>query len=324
MLVTARRKANVLLVVCEVLGAVIFPLAANAIPISVSTTSGVMLGWVKEFVYQGSYTVSELDWPLLPAFYAGATLDVGAKSGFLATVDLKLGIPAPVGSMTDSDFLNGDGVKTDFSQSDGNMESAVLLSLQGGWGIPFEFLDGPTGYIEPFLAFEYIRLSWTAQNGYLQYPPETSPPYTPWSPSTPQVPVYGTGIMYTQSYIIPAFGAKGLLSLSPAFSMSASLTFSPYLWCFDKDSHYFRQLDFYTTMHNGILVEPELSATYTISGSARVTLDVLNRHISSLIGDVTEVATGAYTGGQQSLTFSNGGGASLDVVDITATFTVVL
>lgn len=77
-------------------------------------------------------------------------------------------------------------------------------------------------------------------------------------------------------------------------------------------------------MHNGILVEPELSATYTISGSARVTLDVLYRDISSLIGDVTEVATGAYTGGQQSLTFSNGGGASLDVVDITATFTVVL
>ena len=82
MLVTARRKANVLLVACEVLGAVIFPLAAHAIPISVSTTSGVMLGWVKEFVYQGSYTVSELDWPLFPAFYAGATLDVGAKSGF--------------------------------------------------------------------------------------------------------------------------------------------------------------------------------------------------------------------------------------------------
>ena len=319
-----RRRVCVVLAVCGVLGAAVMnPLAAPAIPISLSTSSGVMLGLVKEFVYDNGYTVSELDWPVLPAFYAGVTLDLGAKSGFLASVDLKLGIPTPVGTMTDSDFLNGDGVKTNYSQSEADMGNAVLLSTQAGWGFPFEFFDGPTGTIEPFLAFEYIYLSWSAQNGYLQYPPETSPPYTPWSPSTPQVPIYGTGIMYTQNYIIPAFGVKGSLSFS-AFSVSASLTFSPYLWCFDDDNHYFRQLQFTTTMQRGILVEPRLSATYKISGVSSVTLDVLYRHISSLIGDVTQVATGAYTGGEQSATFSNGGGASLDVVDITATFTVGL
>ena len=94
--------------------------------------------------------------------------------------------------------------------------------------------------------------------------------------------------------------------------MSASVTFSPYLWCFDRDSHYFRQLDFYTAMHNGILFEPRLSATYQISGATAVTLDVLYRHVSSLIGDVTVIATGTYTGGQQSATYPNGGGASMD------------
>jgi outer membrane protease len=314
------RKVGFILAICGMVG----PVAAQAIPFSLSTSSGVMLGWVKEFVYDNSYTLSELDWPLLPAFYVGATLDLGAKSGFLASIDLKLGVPTLVGTMTDSDFLNGDGVKTNFSQSDADMEGALLLSTRAGWGFPFAFLDGPTGTVEPFLAFEYIRLSWTAQNGYLQYPPETSPPYTPWSPSTPQVPIYGTGIMYIQNYIIPAFGAKASLSFSEAFSLSVSLTFSPYLWCFDKDSHYFRQLDFYATMQNGILAEPELSATYKISGATCVTLDVLYRHISNLIGDETVIATGAYTGGQQSATYSNGEGASLDVVDITATLTVGL
>jgi hypothetical protein len=77
-------------------------------------------------------------------------------------------------------------------------------------------------------------------------------------------------------------------------------------------------------MQNGILVEPRLSATYSISKISWVTLDVLYRHISSLIGDVTEITTGAYSGGQQSSTFPSAGGASLDVVDITATFTVGL
>ena len=129
--------------------------------------------------------------------------------------------------------------------------------------------------------------------------------------------------MYTQNYLIPAIGVKGSIFLD-AFSVSASVTFSPYLWCFDRDSHYFRQLDFYTTMHNGILFEPRLSATYRISGATAVTLDVLYRHVSSLIGDVTVIATGAYTGGQQSATYPNGGGASMDIVDITLTFTVGL
>ncbi len=178
-----------LLVVCMTVYAVVFPAHMPAYPISISTSSGVMLGIVKEFVYDNGYTLSELDWPVLPAFYAGIAVNLGDTTGFLATAELQVAIPGLAGTMTDSDFLNGDGVKTNFSESDGDIESAVLLSTQAGWGIPIETPGGAVITFEPFLAFEFIRLEWTAQNGYLQYPPETSPPYTPWSPSTPQTPV---------------------------------------------------------------------------------------------------------------------------------------
>ncbi|MGA2766324.1 MAG: omptin family outer membrane protease [Spirochaetia bacterium] len=314
-----------LLVVCGVSGAMVFPGAAYPLPISLSTTSGVMLGGVKELVLSSGYTVSELDWPLLPAFYAGLNLDVGETAGFLASVELQVGIPSYVGTMTDSDFLNGDGVKTHFSQADGDLENAVLLSAQAGWGIPFDLPGGGTGTFEPFAAFEFIRFEWTAQNGYLQYPPETSPPFTPWSPSTPKTPVYGTGIIYSQNYLIPALGVKGAFSLTKALSMSASFILSPYLWCFDKDSHLFRQLDFYSSMHSGLLLEPRLSASYRFSPATAISLDVVYRHIAQLIGDTYEVGTGAsgYTQisqlapGQQSVTFTNGAGASLDVLNVT-------
>ena len=318
------RKVFVLFITCGVLGAAAFPLSAQGVPVSVTTTSGVMLGWAKEFVYYNGYTESELDWPLLPAFYAGATVNVGETAGFLATVDLQLGIPSWAGTMTDSDFLNGDGVKTHFSRSDGELESAVLLNVQAGWGFPFEIGGAGTGSFQPFIGFEYIRVEWTAQNGYLQYPPETSPPYTPWSPSTPQTPVYGTGIIYTQNYAIPTVGMKLSLPVVKAFSVAATFTFSPYLWCWDKDSHLLRQLDFYSSMHGGILLEPRLSATYKISERSSVTLEVLYRHISSLIGDTYEVGTGAVgystigqlAPGQQSVTYINSAGASFDVVNI--------
>jgi len=325
-------RMPVTLVACVVLGAVLHPPVSQALPVSVSTTSGVMLGGVKEFVYQNGYTVSELDWPLLPAFCVGATVDIGETSGVLARVELQLGIPTDAGTMTDSDFLNGDGVKTHFSQADGDMESAVLLSAQAGWGIPFDVSDGRTGTLEPFLSFEYIRLEWTAQNGYLQYPPETSPPYTPWSASTPQTPVYGTAIIYTQNYLIPAIGMKGSLPITDSLAISASFCFSPFSWCIDKDSHLLRQLDFYSTMHGGLLIEPRVGATYRISNRSAVSLDVLYRHVSSLIGDTYEVGTGAVgystigalAPGQQSVTFTNGAGASMDIVSINVSLTLSL
>ena len=172
---------------------------------------------------------------------------------------------------------------------------------------------------EPFIGFQFIRLDWTAQNGYLQYPPETSSPYTPWSPSTPKTPVYGTGIIYTQTYLVPAVGLKGELPVTQRLTFTVSFLVSPYLWCFDKDSHIFRQLDFYSTMQGGLLLEPRLSAAYRIGGTTSVVLDVLYRHISQLVGDSYEVGTGAngYTPvppstqpgpGQQSVTFVNAAG----------------
>ncbi len=324
-IVAANTTARRLVAACGLFGALAFPNAAQAFPVSVSATSSVLLGGVKELVLNNGYTVSELDWPLLPAFAAGLAADFGSASGFQASVALQFGIPAYAGTMTDSDFLNGDGVKTHYSQADGDLENAVLASARVGWG----FDVGATSLVfEPFLSFEYIRLEWTAQNGYLQYPPEVNPPYTPWSPSTPMTPVYGTSIIYTQNDLIPAFGLEGSFALTDNLAMAVSFAFSPYLWCFDKDSHLLRQIDFYSSMHSGLLLEPRLSATYRISERTALSLDVLYRHIASLIGDSYEVGTGAngYSAppalgspgpGQQSVTFTNAAGASLDVVSIT-------
>jgi outer membrane protease len=326
------RQLRAAVIVCAAFGAFLVPRAVHAFPISLGTSSGVLLGGVKEFVYNSGYIVSELDWPLMPAFFAGLKLDLGEASGFLASAELQLGIPSKAGTMTDSDFLNGDGVKTHFSQSDGDLESAVFAGAQAGWGIPFTIPGGKQGIFEPYLAFEFVRLEWTAQNGYLQYPPESSAPFTPWSPSTPQVPIYGTGIIYTQTYFIPALGVKGTFPIIEGLTLTAAFTVSPYMWVSDKDSHLLRQLDFYTTMQGGLLLEPRLSAAFRISPTATVSLDVLYRHTSGLVGDVYVVGTGAagfpsssgYPTGQASPTSTNAGGVSLDIFSVTVSVGILL
>jgi outer membrane protease len=298
---------------------------AQELSLTTSSSTGVILGVAREFVYSGSYVVSELDWPLLPAVFIGMKLDMTTQAGFIASLEAQAAVPTPSGTMTDSDFLNGDGVKTHYSQSDSTLTGAIILAAQAGWGLPLP-AGQPLTLFAPFLQFEFMHFSWAASNGYLQYPPQTSAPYTPWSPSTTKVPIYGTGILYTQNYFIPALGLKGTIQALDTLTVDFSLAFSPYMWCFDVDEHLFRFLKFYDYLHGGIMIEPRLSATLAITPRATLSLDVLYRHISGLVGDTVEVGTGAtgYTptpasgdpGPGQQVTFLNSAGASLDAVTI--------
>jgi outer membrane protease len=287
---------------------------AQELSITTSFSAGVMLGGAKEFVYDHGYVLSELDWPLLPAITVGAAVSLATSGGFLASLEIQTAVPMMVGSMTDSDFLNYDGVKTHFSQSDGVLRGAFLFTAQAGWALPLPS-DQPLTLIAPFLQFEYMFFQWDAENGYIQYPPEPPPgPYTPWSPSTPKVPINGTGIIYTQNYLIPAMGMKAVFRFLDTLTVNVSVAFSPYLWCFDTDQHLFRSLVFYDNPHGGIMIEPRLSATLNVNPRVSLGFDALYRHIEGLIGD-TQV-TGAVSQYE-----TNSSGVSLDEVSLSLTLT---
>lgn len=81
------------------------------IELSLSTFAGVTYGTAKELVYYGGQILSELDWPLQPAFTVGTRAEINTKVGLTAELSFESGINGKSGSMTDSDFLNGDGVR---------------------------------------------------------------------------------------------------------------------------------------------------------------------------------------------------------------------
>jgi outer membrane protease len=242
------------------------------------------------------------------------------------------GLPGYDGIMTDSDFLNGEGTKTHFSQSDGYSEGLIILDARLGWNFDVGAEETFTAKLFPYIEFQYLHFKWSARDGYLQYPPETAPPYTPWSASEPKVPVYGTGIIYQQDYYIPAVGFMGTIPLSKSVSVTASLSFSPYLWCNDVDNHVLRLIDFYTNMQGGFMLEPRASLTVKLTPRIGFTVDALYRYIAQLTGDIYTIQQGVAgipdpsTGilpGTQSATTSKGG-ASLEAGSITLSLDVAL
>jgi outer membrane protease len=327
----ARHRTRVLLF-AVLLSATALPAGADAVTLTAHTTAGVILGVAKEFVLGGSYVWSELDWPLLPAVIVGAALELALPVGFTAALEVQTIVPGWTGTMTDSDYLNGDGVKTHYSQSDSWLKGAVMLTAQAGWSFTLP-PDQPFSFIAPFLQFEYMEFNWSAENGYLQYPPQSSAPYTPWSPSTTKVSIYGPGILYSQTFLIPAAGLKTSLRPLENLAIDLSIAVSPYMWCIDIDDHLFRFLRFYDTLAGGFMIEPRMKVSLKVTPRATLGLDVLYRHISGLTGDTVIMGTGApgyvyfppstqYPGTTQ--TSPGSAGVSLDAVSISLFLDMVL
>lgn len=294
---------------------------------------GALYGLASEFVYNQAlstnYVNSELDWALEPMFFSGAAMSLESAVGIFVTLDVRQGFAGKAGTMTDSDFLNGDGRRTHFSQSDSYAERANLVDLRVGW----DFLRSGALRIGAFGAFSYMDLKWSARDGYYQYPtsgaPYTMSPFTPgtyapWSPGETKTPLYGTGILYETACVGGAFGVRARYAFRGGFSIDASFAFTPLLRCSTEDNHVFRGLDFYSTLSGGFMVEPRVAVEYSILPRATLRLEIGYRYSWGLKGDLTEVNTGAtnvttgnpfYAGPDSAFIGKNDSGASLSVLD---------
>jgi outer membrane protease len=324
-----------------------FPLfaedAEKAYTLTTSTSFGMLYGQASEYVYDQNvstdYKVSELTWPFEPLFYAGAGLDLTTKIGLFANLSLRQGLSGKTGTMTDSDYLNGDGVRTLFSESDCYTERATLLDFKVGYNVPF--FSAPLA-IGAFCGFSYMDFKWSARDGYTQYPtggghgygwdsngnfvPGT---YAPWSAGITQTPLYGTGILYEETYLLGLFGLRASYKLGDALTLGAACSIAPLAYCYTEDNHELRVLDFYSRLSGGFMFEPSLSAEYKLKSGASLRLDVAYRQVTGLKGDITQVDQGAtstssegnyYAGPDSTSTSTGGSGAFISMLDASLSF----
>ena len=239
---------------------------------------------------------------------------MNAAGGFEASLDIKSGFAGLSGSITDSDYLNLDGVKTHFSKHDCYTERALSIEARAGWPA----ISTPRVTVA-FLGFvDVLDYKWSARDGYLQYPSQTSAPYTPWSESTTKTRVVGTGIIYEQSYFSLGLMLDARVMFSNLLSGTLAIGYSPITVCNDVDNHLFTGVDYYETMSGGYHLHAGASMNLDIKPDRHLVLGGSYRLIQGLVGNTKMV----YTTEQQSVTpgttytFNNSGGASLAVFDI--------
>jgi outer membrane protease len=259
------------------------------VSLETTTSAGVLVGTSREIVLSGSYIVSQLDWAMRPLVFTGSGLRASTPEGLRASLEVLAGVPGKTGRITDKDYLNRDAEVTHFSAHDSFTEGALLLDARIGW----QFALGERFTIEPFAGFSLMRFKWTARDGYLQYPPEGSPPYTPWNPqTTTKVDVFGTGIVYQQTWYIPAVGVRAALRFGDSMEAALALGFSPYLWMNDLDNHELRLVDFVGTLTGGRLLDPSLEVSWRLGSRSRLSLDLGYRIIWGLVGDTLAIGAG--------------------------------
>jgi outer membrane protease len=314
----------------------------KAFSLSTTTSFGLLYGQANEYVYNQyvstDYKNSELVWPFEPLFYTGAGLTLNTKFGLFAALDLRQGLSGKTGTMIDSDFMNGDGVRTHLSESDCYTERAILLDLKVGYDLP---LSGKALKVGLYGGFSYMDFKWSARDGYYQYPTSgdqyswdssgnfVDGTYTPWSSSETKTPIYGTGILYEAAYLYGLLGVQASYKLGNAFTLGAACSIAPIVSCYTGDDHELREIDFYSKLSGGFMIEPCLSVEYELKPGASLRLDVAYRTTSGLKGDITSVNEGTtytssnydyFAGPDSASTGTGDSGASISMLDASLSF----
>ncbi|MDR0402292.1 MAG: omptin family outer membrane protease, partial [Treponema sp.] len=262
---------------------------------SLSVETGFLYGVSREIVYGGSLAsnyLSEIQWNIRPLWFAGAAVEYApkfGKNGFFGTFEIKAGIPGKTGVIEDRDWLSPvtiPGALTHFSSHDNFTRTAVLADIGGGIAVPL------TASLVLRLSFDfsYMYYKYEAHNGYTQYHTNSSyPPYTPykpWAPGWPKVPMNGLGMDYAQHWFIPRPGAK-LVLRQGRFSLSASASISPFVFCFTVDNHYRRNPPFLveSELSGGFFIEPKGSVSFELNDRCEIGLTLAYRYIGETRGD---------------------------------------
>lgn len=267
---------------------------------SIDNSLGLTYGHARELVYQ--YTgskdlMSELVWPQEGLIYYGTSLQYNyvkrAFAGFYTTLSVRFGFSMQSGTITDKDWLCPDGsyFLTHFSAHDAISEHSQWVDAALGYG----FMLSDSVVIRTGFSASLMNLHWIAQDGYIQYGPNTSnwSSNIPWSSSFPKIPIYGTGIAYWQNWLSLAPVLEVLWQATDRLSLLAGSSLFILNSCSDQDDHYLRLYQFTEKMAGGFGLEPRLALTYQLVSNVSLGFDASWRYITGLRGNTTIMEIGS-------------------------------
>ena len=293
------------------------PLAVGEIPrpeISLAASGGLISGEAKEFVYNENRKLSELVWPLDPAYLLGIGARLDWARGFGIGANASFGIADEVGTLTDSDFMNvnvtGSSARTHYSEHDARLNHLVSIDLTASWSfrLPARGIASERPItVMPFAGIRYFSLKWTGSDGYYQYGAKAGAIYAEWTPDMPKVSLSGKIIEYRQEYFAPITGVAVEVPIGSSLCVAAEFTLSPAVWCTDLDEHLLTYTDYHDYLSGGFLVEPRARVSWAPTKTVSAFVEGSWTRILNLRGKTKAVDT--ETGSTNTSTKENGGGA---------------
>lgn len=280
----------------------LLPVTSEAKPWSftISPQIGFIYGQAVEIVYKSpnsNLNLSELLWDLKPLVYTGFSADFfprdpAERHSFFTGLDFKCGLPLKAGAMEDRDWMNNKfDYFTHYSRHDAYSRHAVLIDLSTGysWRLT-SFL-----YLKAYADFSYMRFSWSAKDGYIQYPTyDSSTEYPKWTDNLPKNYIDGELIRYAQNWFIFSPGLTITAKLNRLFAFEGSFNISPFVLCADRDDHFERGRYFKDYLSGGRFVKSSGVLIFSPLKNFDVILDFSYSHITGTRGYVDTYSTGAY------------------------------
>jgi len=298
---------------------------------SLTPLSGILFGQSEEIVYKYSgkdQYLSQLLWDLKPLVYLGFAVDFGprdpfARNGFIATGTAKFGLPLKTGIIEDRDWMNmahlGDSAYdylTHYSHHDAYSQNAILADISAGY----------SWRLKDFLAlsasgqFSFMHFSWVAEDGYTQYASDPGgKDYFPWGNDIPKERVYGPGLLYNQNWFIfaPVISLKG--RINNLFSLEGNFSYSPLIYCFDRDDHLLTQTIYWDYLSFGHYINGGGKFIFSPNQMLDLSLAVSYRYITGPRGatDIEYTTTGQdYPIGEAVRITNDGAGVGYSVLDV--------
>jgi len=295
--------------------------------------SSIQYGSLGEYVFDLDSSdntfkkLSYLDWDLKPSTVLGLNFIGGYKNLYVSPY-ISFGIPGECGKMQDSDWLDLNSVKNDYSISINTLNKNIFTGIQLEYRIPLSTLF----YFAPAISFDYQYISFSAKDGYGWYGDSVhSTTGTNVSYDSEYAKQYDVGELMGIDYMRSTFylwtGFSSELTVSKKISFGCMFFFSPYTQIYSLDKHFSDlQRNSYAAYND--IMEGYLSyfkfrmyLNYSFSSSCSLLLSVNELVGSSGIG-ITLYYSGNATSNSQPAKLSSKSKSDIDVPSVSLAFRI--
>jgi outer membrane protease len=298
---------------------------------SVSPMTGFLYGQGEEIVYKadtGDAYLSQLLWDMKPLFYFGAALDFSRikpreKWGFFAALSMKFGVPMETGTMEDRDWIshpdwNPTDALTNYSAHNASVDGAYMLDFVSGASLPIRSVVVGKAY----LGLSYMRVKWTAQDGYLHYGEyhQIEDCYEPVKDSDPIVSMTGPVMAYSQDWLLFFIGLSASVYVIPKTVLTLSFQGSPLLWYTGLDDHLLTKTQYEDQIFGGASLEPGGSIVFSPHERFSLGFNIAWRYIKGNRGKSKARQTGL--GDYEFTSQGNTAGAGYQALDLSLSATI--